>query len=135
MAGPGDRNRRRPRPKLPARLRQCLRPQRRHLWEGDLAEGALVFICAAPSPTRPRRARRRTIPAEQVARPIADALADDPDATRRAAMVGSQLLGVALCRYILRLEAIVSISSEALAADLGPTLQRYLTCSQHDRTE
>ena len=104
------------------------------LWEGDLADDALVFMLRSAVTDEAAAARVRAIFAEQVAKPISDALADDPDATRRAAMVGSQLLGAALCRYILRLEPIASTNPETLAADLGPTVQRYLTGSLHHET-
>jgi AcrR family transcriptional regulator len=105
------------------------------LWEGDLAEDALVFMLRSAVTEEAAAGRMRAIFAEQVARPIAEALGDDPEATRRAAMVGSQLLGVALCRYILRLEPIASTNPEAVAADLAPTLQRYLTGSLHHEAQ
>jgi AcrR family transcriptional regulator len=101
------------------------------LWEGDLADDALVFMLRSAVTGESAAARMRAIFAEQVAGPIGDALGDDPDATRRAAMVGSQLLGVALCRYILRFEPIASTNPETLAADLAPTVQRYLTGPLH----
>jgi len=50
-----------------------------------------------------------------------------PDAQRRAALIGSQLLGLGLCRYILRLEPLASLSVDQVVAGIGPTIQRYLT--------
>ena len=50
-----------------------------------------------------------------------------PDADRRAALIGSQLLGLALCRYILRLQPLASLSADEIVAGLAPTIQRYLT--------
>jgi len=35
------------------------------------------------------------------------------DAAERGAFIGAQLLGLALCRYILPLEPLVSLSAEA----------------------
>jgi len=49
-----------------------------------------------------------------------------PDAGVRANLCVSQLLGVALTRYILRLEPIASAPAEDLAARIAPTLQRYI---------
>lgn len=95
-------------------------------WEGDLADDALIFMFRTAVTNESAAARLRTIFADQAARPIAAAL-NDPQATRRAAMVGTQLLGVALCRYILRLEPVASLTAEVLIADLAPTVQRYLT--------
>jgi len=96
------------------------------LWEGDLADDALIFILRTAVTNKAGAVRLQTIFADQVAQPIAAAL-NDPGATRRAAMVGTQLLGLALCRYILQLEPIASLTPEALIADLAPTVQRYLT--------
>ena len=45
---------------------------------------------------------------------------------RRAGLVASQILGLVMGRYVLRLPALVAQSSESLVAAVGPTLQRYL---------
>lgn len=50
-----------------------------------------------------------------------------PDAELRATLVGSQLAGLALARYVLRVEPLASADHETLVAWVGPTLQRYLT--------
>jgi AcrR family transcriptional regulator len=49
------------------------------------------------------------------------------DAEFRAALVASQVLGLALTRYVLQLDALTSASTEDLAAAIGPTLDRYLS--------
>lgn len=50
-----------------------------------------------------------------------------PDAQLRATLVGSQLLGLAVMRYVGRIEPLASASIDALVAAIGPTVQRYLT--------
>jgi hypothetical protein len=45
---------------------------------------------------------------------------------RRASLVATQMLGLALCRYVLRLPPIVEMSHQDVVAWLGPTVQRYL---------
>jgi hypothetical protein len=42
-------------------------------------------------------------------------------------MVSTQVLGLAYCRYILELPAVVEIDAETLARTLTPVLQHYLT--------
>jgi hypothetical protein len=49
------------------------------------------------------------------------------EASYRAALVASQVLGLALARYVLGLEPLASASQDDLAAAIGPTLERYLT--------
>lgn len=50
-----------------------------------------------------------------------------PDARRRASLAASQLLGMAMLRYLLRVEPAASMTRTELVAMLGPTVQRYLT--------
>jgi AcrR family transcriptional regulator len=45
----------------------------------------------------------------------------------RAELVGSQIAGLILGRYVLGLAALTSASPETLTAALGPAVQRYLT--------
>ena len=52
---------------------------------------------------------------------------DPAGATRRAGLIVTQLLGLALCRYILRLPPVVSMTPEQILADIAPTIQQYLT--------
>jgi AcrR family transcriptional regulator len=45
----------------------------------------------------------------------------------RAALVASQLVGLAMIRYVVKVEPLASACTDDLVAWLGPTLQRYLT--------
>ena len=45
----------------------------------------------------------------------------------RAALVASQVLGLALTRYALELDPIAAAGTDDLAAAIGPTIERYLT--------
>ena len=48
-----------------------------------------------------------------------------PHAELRATLVGSQLAGLAMVRYILRIEPLASADYETVVACVAPTLQRY----------
>ena len=50
-----------------------------------------------------------------------------PDTPRRVMLVGTQLMGMAVLRFVLRIEPMVELPREQLIADLGATVQRYLT--------
>jgi AcrR family transcriptional regulator len=50
-----------------------------------------------------------------------------PDAELRATLVGSQLIGLMMARYIVKVEPLASAPAAQVAAAIGPTLQRYLT--------
>jgi hypothetical protein len=49
------------------------------------------------------------------------------EAEPQAGLVASQILGLALCRYILALPAIAALDREEVVAWVGATIQRYLT--------
>jgi tetracycline repressor-like protein len=51
---------------------------------------------------------------------------DAPDWERRAGLIATQVLGVALCRYVLRLPPVISMPAAELTAAIGATLQHYL---------
>lgn len=51
---------------------------------------------------------------------------DAPDAELRATLVASQIAGLLIARYVLKLPGIVDAAIDDLAARIGPTVQRYL---------
>jgi AcrR family transcriptional regulator len=60
--------------------------------------------------------------------PAARQVCPDPEQVpARAALVATQLLGLALTRYVLRLPPAVALARQEVVAWLGPTVQRYLT--------
>ncbi|MDP9241509.1 MAG: TetR family transcriptional regulator [Actinomycetota bacterium] len=44
----------------------------------------------------------------------------------RATLVGSQLVGLAMARYVVKLEPLASADPETIVAAVAPTVQRYL---------
>ena len=68
---------------------------------------------------------------EQISEPITQALAQAgvsvPHARERATLVGSQVVGLAMVRYLLRLEPLASASVDHLVEVMGPIVQHYLT--------
>jgi AcrR family transcriptional regulator len=58
--------------------------------------------------------------------PVGAALGlDDPG--RRMALVASQLVGIVVLRYVVRVEPLASMPGDVLVATYAPTLQRYLS--------
>ena len=51
---------------------------------------------------------------------------DVDDADLRASLVASQIAGMLIARYVLRLPALAEASVDELVARVGPTVQRYL---------
>jgi hypothetical protein len=66
----------------------------------------------------------------QILRRIAAEINLDPvEAPLRVSLVASQLSGLAMMRYIIKLEPLASLPSERVVALIGPTVQRYVTGS------
>jgi AcrR family transcriptional regulator len=97
------------------------------LWDSAAStEDALLFLFRSALTNEAAADRlRQQVFRDQVTRHIADVVPDEPD--RRAGLVATQVLGVVLCRYILRLPPVAEAAPDTLVADLAPTLQRYLT--------
>ena len=52
---------------------------------------------------------------------------DAPEPELRAALAGSQVVGMIMARYVVRVRPLADADPETLVRALGPTLQRYLT--------
>lgn len=90
-------------------------------WERD---EALVVLLRSSMTNDEAAQRMRKIFSLQL-RPVVASVNPD-DAPRRAGLIATQVLGLALCRYVLRLPPIVAMSRQDVVAWLGPTVQRYL---------
>jgi len=52
---------------------------------------------------------------------------DPAEIPTRASLVASQIIGLAMMRYVIKLEPLASAAPDAVAAAIGPTLQRYIS--------
>ncbi|TCO49231.1 TetR family transcriptional regulator [Kribbella antiqua] len=102
---------------------------------------ATVFLGVWESPdgqTRMKALFRSVVTSDEVARimregitqmilqPVSQTL-DVPDAQLRISLVATQLIGVALARYIIELEPVASADLPTLIDRLAPVLQLHLT--------
>lgn len=90
-------------------------------WEND---DTLMALLRAGVTNDGAAERLRTVFASQVA-PAVAAIAPDRVATR-AGLIASQMLGLALTRYILRLPPVVAMSQDDVVRWVGATVQSYL---------
>jgi AcrR family transcriptional regulator len=95
-------------------------------WEGDLADEAILILLRS-AVTNPAAAERmRSVFADQVVHLTRAATGDSPGSDLRAAMVSTQILGIALSRYILRLPPVAEMAPEDLIALMTPILNHLL---------
>ncbi|MFY0406171.1 TetR family transcriptional regulator [Solicola sp. PLA-1-18] len=92
------------------------------VWEQDATFMALLRASAS---SEVAAARMREVFADQVAPALAAVAVDRP--VERVALVGSQVLGLAVARHLLRVPALVDMDADALTAWIGPVLVGYLT--------
>jgi AcrR family transcriptional regulator len=93
-------------------------------WEEDEALTALLRVGV----TNTAGAERMRAVFQGQVGPVAAAVCPDPaQAGVRAALAASQILGMAVSRYVLRFPPAVGMSRAEVVAWLAPTVQRYLT--------
>lgn len=94
-------------------------------WEGAEANrGLRILLRAAPS-NEEAAGRMREIFAGQLV-PVIDRIDPSGDAHRRAGLIATQVLGLALCRYVLALPPVVALEADDLVRLIAPSIQRYI---------
>ena len=97
------------------------------VWEGPVRVTALALIRSAVGNEWTARLLREFVTSQVLRRVVGTLDVSPAEREARGALVASQLIGLAMTRYVLKLEPIASADPEALVAAVGPTLQRYLT--------
>jgi len=95
-------------------------------WEGDPADDALLMLLRSAATDDVAAERMRTIFRDQLAPALLSLIGDPAEAAERAGLIATQMLGLALCRKILRLPPVAALDAETVVARIGPTIQRYL---------
>lgn len=83
-------------------------------WEGN---DTMIFLLRSAVTNEIARARLHEVFADQVAARFG---------AETGALISSQLIGIALCRYVLRVPTTAAMSAETLIRRVGPTIQGYL---------
>jgi AcrR family transcriptional regulator len=99
------------------------------LWESPDVQGAFRAQLRSALTSEQAAVSLREFITEAILQPVASvASGTDPERTPfRAALVGAQMLGLALTRYMLQVGPIAAASPDELAVAIGPTIDRYLT--------
>ncbi|QGN31507.1 TetR family transcriptional regulator [Microlunatus sp. Gsoil 973] len=93
-------------------------------WESD--DSFLVLLRTAVT-NEDAAGRMREIFADQLVPVARQQGFEDAEARVRVGLVAGQMLGIALCRYVLRLPPLVEMSVTELVEHVAPVLQRYLS--------
>ncbi|MCU1593883.1 MAG: TetR family transcriptional regulator [Frankiales bacterium] len=96
------------------------------VWDGTPGQGPMLAMLRSAVTHEDSAERLRELLTRVLLRPLAEG-AGKGDAELRAALLASQVAGLAVARYVLKIEPLASATADQLAPLLGPTLQRYLT--------
>jgi len=99
------------------------------LWESEEVRGRFLGLLRSAMTSEQATAMLSEFMAEAILAPVAAVTRDtDPgSAPFRASLIASQVLGLAMTRYMLRLGPIAGASTGELIAAIGPNIDRYLT--------
>jgi AcrR family transcriptional regulator len=95
------------------------------VWDSPAGKPAAAMIRTMVSKEWSARLLREFLLSQILRRVAAAAIVSEPD--RRFPLVASQMLGLVMMRYILKIEPLASASHEFVVAAVAPTIQRYLT--------
>ncbi|MGV9693628.1 TetR/AcrR family transcriptional regulator [Streptomyces sp. NPDC003444] len=96
------------------------------VWENPASRAPLLAIVRSALTHEAAAAVLRTFVLRRLLERIAAEL-DVPDPKFRAELAASHMIGIAIMRYVIRVEPLASADPEEIVARVAPTLQRYLT--------
>jgi AcrR family transcriptional regulator len=99
------------------------------LWEAPGVRESFQGLLRSAVTSEQAAAMLREFLTEAILGPVASVAgqADPGGASFRASMVATQMLGLAIARYLLQLDPVATASREQLVAAVGPVIDRYLT--------
>jgi AcrR family transcriptional regulator len=99
------------------------------IWEDPAVHGVMIGLLRSALTSEQAARLLREFLADAILAPVSALARPGPpeDAAYRAGLVASQMLGLALTRYVLRVGAVADATVAELAAAVGPTVERYLT--------
>ncbi|MGW1363420.1 TetR/AcrR family transcriptional regulator [Streptomyces chartreusis] len=96
------------------------------LWENPVTRRPLLAIERSAVNNEAAATVFRRLVSAQLLRRIAGEI-DAPDAELRAELAAAQLVGVAMMRYVIKIEPIASADPEQIIARVAPVVQGHLT--------
>jgi AcrR family transcriptional regulator len=97
------------------------------VWDSPAGTAAVALLRSAMSNDWTARLMREFVVTQVLRRAVTELALDPAEADIRTALVASQIAGLAVTRYILKVQPLASAPAESVVAMIGPTVQRYLT--------
>ncbi|MFF3612841.1 TetR family transcriptional regulator [Streptomyces sp. NPDC002580] len=96
------------------------------IWENPTSRTPLLAIVRSAVHNDTAAAVFRRLVVAQVMRRVADRL-DVPDGELRVELAAAQLVGIAMLRYVIKVEPLASVDMERIVARVAPVVQGHLT--------
>lgn len=96
------------------------------VWDSTPGQGPMLALLRSAAANDQAAAMLREFLTHAMLGPLARAAGRDRPELR-ASLVGSQMMGLAVARYVVRLDPLATADADAIAPIIGPTVQRYLT--------
>jgi hypothetical protein len=96
------------------------------VWDGPAQPAGLALLRSAVGNEWTAKLLREFLVSKVLRRVVTSLGFDADERAARASLVGSQLVGLVMARYVLRLEPLASATPDWVVAAVGPTVQRYL---------
>ncbi|HEY0700703.1 MAG TPA: TetR family transcriptional regulator [Micromonospora sp.] len=97
------------------------------VWDSPAGAAGVAFLRSSLTNDWTARLLREFLTSQVLRRIRRHVELDPAEAPLRTALVGSQIAGLAMLRYVLRIEPLASAPPEVVVAAIGPTIQRYVT--------
>ncbi|SNS70127.1 transcriptional regulator, TetR family [Geodermatophilus saharensis] len=97
------------------------------VWDGPGRSAVLALVRSAVNHERSARLLREFVLTKIIRRVVGSLDVPREEREARGALVASQVAGLVLMRYVLKLEPLASAPREEVVAAVGPTVQHYLT--------
>jgi AcrR family transcriptional regulator len=97
------------------------------VWDSPAGTAAVALFRSAMSNEWTARLLREFVVTQVLRRAIRELGLPGEEAGLRSALVASQIAGLAVTRYVLKIEPVASADPETLVRAIGPNVQRYLT--------
>lgn len=96
------------------------------VWDSPAGAAGVALLRSVVSSEWAARMMREFVLTQVLRRALAQLPIAPDEAPLRSALVASQIAGLAMMRYVVKLEPLASAPPHVVAATVGPTLQRYL---------
>ena len=96
------------------------------VWDSPAGAAALGIFRSALSNEWTARLLREFVVTQILRKAVRELVPDPEEAALRSALVATQITGILVTRYVLRIEPVASADPEILVAAIGPNVQRFL---------